>query len=69
LLSKSTILSLPKKGKSIYGVGLIENMTPDQMTEYNNAIKKIISQVKAFDPKFFDDFEKFTGKKIDFDLW
>lgn len=56
------------KNKSIYSMGSLEYMTPDQLKEYNSVLNKIISQVKAFDPKFFDDFEKYTGKKIDFDL-
>lgn len=64
-LSKNTEFN---KSKSIYAMGSLGYMTPNQLKEYNDVLSKIISQVKTFDPKFFDDFEKYTGKKIDFDL-
>lgn len=52
---------------SIYEIGAIQKMSSDELKEYNKVIKKIIAQVKSYDPNFFDDFEKYTGKKIDFD--
>lgn len=56
------------KSQSIYNMGSLGYMTSDQRKEYNSVLNTIIAQVKAFDPNFFDDFEKYTSKKIDFDL-
>jgi hypothetical protein len=53
-------------GKSMTAIAT-EKISPDELKEYNIVINKMISQIKKYDPKFFDDFEKHTGKKIDFD--
>jgi hypothetical protein len=55
------------KIRGIFSSGLQEKISPDELKEYNIVINKMISQIKKYDPKFFDDFEKHTGKKIDFD--
>jgi hypothetical protein len=53
---------------SVYNYGIQRKIDEKSMFQYNVVMKKIINQVKAYDPNFFDDFESYTGWKVDFDI-
>lgn len=48
--------------------GLTRYITQEGWDEYRQATKTMIEKIKTYDPNFFYDFERYTGREIDFGL-
>lgn len=54
--------------RSMFKEGLTRYITQEGWDEYRQATKTMIEKIKTYDPNFFYDFERYTGREIDFGL-